>query len=82
MICSIDAEVLVSPKGGASRELRVQKNKRVNFNSKTGLILSVEKAPARSSGRVRLLAPGFVDPHTHLIFAGHRASEWNRRLKG
>ncbi len=27
-------------------------------------------------------APGFVDPHTHLLFAGDRAFEFNRRLQG
>ena len=27
-------------------------------------------------------APGFVDPHTHLLFAGDRSFEFNRRLQG
>ncbi|HJV21796.1 MAG TPA: hypothetical protein VJ570_03815, partial [Holophagaceae bacterium] len=26
--------------------------------------------------------PGFVDPHTHLLFGGDRAGEFNRRLHG
>jgi imidazolonepropionase len=26
--------------------------------------------------------PGFVDPHTHLLFAGDRGAEFNRRLHG
>ncbi len=26
--------------------------------------------------------PGFVDPHTHLLFAGDRSGEFNRRLHG
>ena len=29
-----------------------------------------------------LLTPGFVDPHTHLIFAGDRATEHALRLAG
>src|SRR5204863_478892 len=29
-----------------------------------------------------LLAPGLIDPHTHLIFAGDRAREHARRLAG
>ena len=33
-----------------------------------------------ASGRV--VMPGFVDPHTHLIFAGSRADEFEMRLKG
>jgi imidazolonepropionase len=28
------------------------------------------------------LLPGFVDPHTHLPFAGYREDEFDRRLKG
>ena len=27
-------------------------------------------------------SPGFVDPHTHLLFAGDRSFEFNRRLQG
>lgn len=30
----------------------------------------------------RLALPGFVDAHTHLVFAGHRAEEWEMRLRG
>jgi len=30
----------------------------------------------------RLVMPGFVDPHTHLVWAGDRASEFEMRLAG
>ena len=30
----------------------------------------------------RLVTPGLVDPHTHLIWAGHRADEFEQRLRG
>jgi imidazolonepropionase len=30
----------------------------------------------------RLVTPGWVDPHTHLIYAGSRADEYERRLGG
>ncbi len=33
-----------------------------------------------ASGRV--VMPGFVDPHTHLVFAGERAAEFEQRVKG
>lgn len=32
--------------------------------------------------RGRLITPGFIDCHTHLIFAGSRAVEFNQRLQG
>lgn len=30
----------------------------------------------------KAVLPGFVDPHTHLVFAGHRAEEFAWRLRG
>jgi imidazolonepropionase len=36
--------------------------------------------PLNANGR--LVTPGLVDCHTHMIFAGDRAAEFHRRLKG
>ena len=33
-------------------------------------------------GKGRWASPGFVDPHTHLLFGGDRSQEFNRRLQG
>ena len=33
-------------------------------------------------GRGKTALPGFVDPHTHIPWAGYRESEFNERLKG
>lgn len=30
----------------------------------------------------KVVTPGLVDPHTHLVFAGYREVEWARRLHG
>ncbi len=30
----------------------------------------------------KVVLPAFVDPHTHLVFAGNRASEWEARMQG
>ena len=30
----------------------------------------------------KLVLPGFVDPHTHLVWAGDRAAEFEMRLAG
>ncbi|MEM3851400.1 MAG: imidazolonepropionase [Methanomassiliicoccales archaeon] len=50
----------------------------------TGRFKSVR---ARHSGRVfdtgdRAVLPAFVDPHTHLLFAGERSSELSMKLRG
>jgi imidazolonepropionase len=39
-----------------------------------------EARPLNANGR--LVTPGLVDCHTHMIFAGHRAQEFQRRLAG
>jgi len=39
---------------------------------------SIEKL----DGQGRWASPGFVDPHTHLLFGGDRSQEFNRRLHG
>ena len=43
-----------------------------------GQVTAAEELNA--SGKV--VMPGFVDPHTHLIFAGERAAEFEQRIKG
>src|SRR5581483_6659425 len=30
----------------------------------------------------KVIAPGFLDGHTHLVFAGDRVEEWEQRLSG
>ena len=32
--------------------------------------------------RCGVVLPGFVDPHTHLVFGGDRALEWEQRMQG
>jgi imidazolonepropionase len=39
------------------------------------------EAPRVDGGRA-WATPGFVDPHTHLLFGGDRSGEFNRRLQG
>jgi imidazolonepropionase len=48
--------------------------------------LPADLAPAPGATRVdaagRAVVPGFVDAHTHLVFAGNRADEFAARLRG
>ena len=51
----------------------------------TGLSADLlEKYPQeeRLDARGRVVMPGFVDPHTHLVWAGDRAAEFEMRLQG
>src|SRR6185503_14728413 len=44
--------------------------------------VTLEPGAARIDARGCSVIPGFVDPHTHLVFAGDRREELQRRLSG
>jgi imidazolonepropionase len=44
--------------------------------------VTVEKNATRIDARGCCVVPGFVDPHTHVIYAGDRCAELRRRLAG
>jgi imidazolonepropionase len=51
-----------------------------------GRVAAVERAGAQGDERIdaggRCVIPGFVDSHTHLVFAGDRADEFAARMAG
>src|SRR3954449_4897769 len=51
-----------------------------------GVVVGVEAAGAAGDGRLdaagRCVIPGFVDSHTHLVFAGDRGDEFAARMAG
>ena len=42
----------------------------------------IDAETAEVDARQRLVTPGFVDAHTHLVFAGNRSAEFERRIGG
>ncbi|KJY83353.1 imidazolonepropionase [Vibrio galatheae] len=57
-----------------------------NLHIKNGAIHSITHGHVAASDvfdcQGRLVTPGFIDCHTHLIFAGSRADEFEKRLQG
>ena len=47
-----------------------------------GAASDTPSAPRTIEGDGRLVTPGLVDCHTHIVFAGNRANEWQMRLEG
>ncbi|TFH90929.1 imidazolonepropionase [Vibrio ouci] len=57
-----------------------------HLHIKDGRIAAVSQQPIESQNTYdcqgKLVTPGFIDCHTHLIFAGSRANEFEMRLNG
>jgi len=51
-----------------------------------GAVVAISRTPVTADARVdvggRCVLPGFVDSHTHLVFAGDRADEFAARMAG
>ncbi len=80
-----------SPKRGpAMRELgiiedgavAVQGDRIVLVGTTEDVLAEVGGAAKTIDASGKVVLPGFVDPHTHLVFAGDRASEFELRLQG
>lgn len=48
----------------------------------SGDILSQFDAPESIDAEGAVVCPGFVDPHTHIVFAGDRLAEFELKIKG
>lgn len=67
------------------KELSIIKNGDIAINN--GLIFDVGKSLSYDAGKIfdasgKTVMPGFVDPHTHLVFAGSREFELDWKLNG
>ena len=61
------------------------KEDRIIFVGTTEELMSkyeLGKIPTKINAKNRLVIPGFVDPHTHIIFGGSREEELSLKLKG
>ena len=92
-----NASELATPNGGGQkplvgkqmRALRIitdaalaVKNGKIVGVGKTAPITSAFKAAETIDAKGKTVIPGFVDPHTHLVFAGSREKEFEIRLEG
>jgi len=64
--------------GGA---LAVSDGSIVDLGPTADLVVKHQAAQTIDAGG-RVVMPGFVDPHTHVVFAGDRASEFEQRIAG
>jgi imidazolonepropionase len=55
---------------------------RIEAVGSTQELLEVYPDEPRLAAAGRVVMPGFVDPHTHVIWAGDRAAEFEQRLQG
>jgi len=93
----LHANELLTLKGGSQkpltgesmRNLRIIKNGSLAIHE--GKIIAVdttEKITAKFEGeevidaKGKIILPGFIDPHTHLVFAGSRENEFELRIEG
>lgn len=54
----------------------------IGKTSEVDNIISVEQPEQVIDLRNKTVIPGFVDSHTHIVFAGNRSNEFARRLRG
>jgi len=58
------------------------KDGRIAAVGKTSEVTKVFKAEDVINANGKIVLPGFVDPHTHLVFAGSREDEFQMRVEG
>ncbi|MGE5653087.1 MAG: imidazolonepropionase [Bacillota bacterium] len=65
--------------GGA---IAVADGRIVAVGSSSEILAMADEKTTRIDAEGRLATPGFVDPHTHLIYAGSREHEWALKQQG
>jgi imidazolonepropionase len=68
--------------GAAGERAIAVEGDRIAWAGPAGALPEGADAAAVWSVEGRLVTPGLVDCHTHLVFGGDRAGEWEQRLAG
>lgn len=69
--------------GNLTEKVNVLRNKSISIkDGKISHIGNPRKAKKEINALGKVVIPGFVDSHTHLVFGGNRALEFEQRLKG
>jgi imidazolonepropionase len=71
-------------KRGGNIEFKIMRNSDIGI--KNGKIVFLGKCSENAKEIIELngevVIPGFIDPHTHTLFAGNRANEFDMKIKG
>jgi imidazolonepropionase len=93
----VNAEELITLAGGSQRPRTGRQMREIGIIQngslaiRDGKIMAVGKTPEITkqfkaeniiNAKGKTVLPGFVDPHTHLVFAGSRESEFQMRIEG
>ncbi len=71
-----------APPGEATPGALAVRDGRIAFVGPEAALPAGATAAVELDAEGRLLTPGLIDSHTHLVHAGHRAAEFERRLQG
>src|SRR5687767_13238882 len=58
------------------------KSGRIIATGDSAILRAAYNAPETLDATGSVVIPGFVDPHTHLVWAGDRAAEFEQRIAG
>lgn len=89
-LVTVNANGALTKTGASMRELGVIENGAVVFDDVIRWVGPTSELPSEYAGEEhevidcsgQVVLPGFVDSHTHMVFAGSRAHEYARRLSG
>jgi imidazolonepropionase len=88
-LCTIPAHAHGPQRGAKLGDLGIRENAAIAITDgkitaigRRDTILEEYSAETRVTARGKVVTPGFVDPHTHLVWMGDRADEFEMRAKG